>query len=1071
MSAPVYNVSVDGNSNDSNVILGSTNGSIAEDDNHDHVNLANKLAVLENALNLNSTSDLAQDALVATNASGVANNASGVVTNASGVATNLTRLDVHEGLVLKNIDDISSNVATLAVHEGLVTKNIKSINQMNTLLGGCASRVEVSLLRKKLETYEPVFSYPKHSGNFSQETVIEDPLRMSNIDNETVNELVTMYNTGLTNVWNVEQKNKINNLGVVMNVDNIVTNTDTLDNLNNHNLMNILPLRDFTLNYKFSVASKSASARHFMFNINISGDSYISNVLDMTDLSTCIALVNNSTSFSSTNNFHVNTFYNVEIIKVSNTMSIRINGSFIKNVFSNIPSSGIYLGFLANPNITIKGIKMNIVKANVLDGYENFILESYRILSLPDKNILVNGWFTTSGQKTVLEIFEIVAGLPRSILKTKDAWGADALLSVDGKYLVTGLFSGGNTKDLLLYDISSGGLKYLSNFCEWGVNSPIYLNGNDNNGIDLYMLDKPNKTLKYYSLTGITDTTPSLIDYSLDLPTEQFEENSGYPGYRSVRGESNYFLARGLTKVYVVNLEGEIVAILDPEIKDTSDNYATRIEAVTGELYDGHLYIGIMTALYNTITGESATGGRAGPNLIPPERCYSQLYKGVAGSFDSTTPYTEFSVIKVQRGNYETAPEDKLLNTFTNPESEMMNIGSKVVVVMNRKSGFRYYDVYSLETINGEMKMVFSGRVNAPKDDVTGGFVNKVCICKDYIGSNGTGAYEYNGGPSALSLISIKSIIDSPDKNFYAPSFLTDTNPDNISRDITVDAIPIHPLNNYIGVIETSKLLTISGDLLLDSHITYPDFLNSLLVISNNEYTTFHFNGVKYTWDLNGRKTFKGDDNSILTFYESDEIHNVMGTTPKGDVSDFYTSGFVILKDGVSTVYSAYDTLLDGSNPDNVYNPYTWIWQSPGEYGILFQNGSRINTTYSVSDFFQTTQLIGYLTTTLTWHNPPMAQFVYYAYATSGALTITGNNLISINVGTTYTDEGAIFDILDTQGTYTLNTTSNVDTSVVGSYTVTYTALVNLIPSYIDSGYWGNVATATITKTRVVNVI
>ena len=107
MSAPVYNVSVDGNSNDSNVILGSANGSIAEDDNHDHVNLANKLAVLENALNLNSASDLAQDALVATNASGITSNASGVATNASGVATNLTRLDVHEGLVLKNIDDIT----------------------------------------------------------------------------------------------------------------------------------------------------------------------------------------------------------------------------------------------------------------------------------------------------------------------------------------------------------------------------------------------------------------------------------------------------------------------------------------------------------------------------------------------------------------------------------------------------------------------------------------------------------------------------------------------------------------------------------------------------------------------------------------------------------------------------------------------------------------------------------------------------------------------------------------------------------------------------------------------------
>lgn len=123
MSTPVYNVSVDGNSNDSNLILGSTNGSIVEDDNHNHIELANKLAVLENALNLNSTSDLAQDALVATNASGV-------VTNASGVVTNLTRLDVHEALVLKNIDDISLNKSNLAVLENSKIDKLATINSL-----------------------------------------------------------------------------------------------------------------------------------------------------------------------------------------------------------------------------------------------------------------------------------------------------------------------------------------------------------------------------------------------------------------------------------------------------------------------------------------------------------------------------------------------------------------------------------------------------------------------------------------------------------------------------------------------------------------------------------------------------------------------------------------------------------------------------------------------------------------------------------------------------------------------------------------------------------------------------
>jgi len=53
MSAPVYNVSVDGNSNDSNVILGSANGAISEQDMNGHSDLTNKLAVLENALNTN----------------------------------------------------------------------------------------------------------------------------------------------------------------------------------------------------------------------------------------------------------------------------------------------------------------------------------------------------------------------------------------------------------------------------------------------------------------------------------------------------------------------------------------------------------------------------------------------------------------------------------------------------------------------------------------------------------------------------------------------------------------------------------------------------------------------------------------------------------------------------------------------------------------------------------------------------------------------------------------------------------------------------------------------------------
>ncbi len=1036
------NIVITGSSNDTDIILESANSSILNGQDGSGL-LLGRLVDLETSLNSNSVNDLALKTFSEN--------------NASNITANLNRLDVHEGLVTQNIADISINKSNIQV-------NMKSINQMNTLLSACASRAEVTSLKKKLETYDydPVFNYPVHNNNFVKATMSKQPLRISNVDNETVNELVTMYNNGLSSLWSVEQVNKVNKMGLVMNSDNIITNTDTLDNLNKNNLMNVLPLRDFTLDYKFSVVSKTASARHFMFNINVSGDSYISNILDMTDLSTCSVLPNNSSLFSGSNNFDENTFYNVKIIKVSNTMSVSINGTTFENIFSNVPSQAIHFGFLANPNIIIKGVKLNIVKANILDGYSEYILDSYSIGSLPDKNIVMNGWYDSG--RTTLELFEIVAGVPKPIFKTDKTWGSGKILSTDGKYLACRLYPMVETPHLLLYDISSGALKYVPDVYPSNM-SPVHLNGT--NGINLYLFDTTNKILKHYSFTGISDE-PVLTDYPVNnLPESQFKYGVST---KHVRAPSNYFLVKGLNKVYVINLEGKIVTILDPSIEITNDNYETIIEGVTGELYNGHLYIGIKTAMYNTITSTSATGTSRGPNLIPPERAYSQLLKADILLFDENAPPSNiFSVIEVERGNYETGPTDKILNSFTNSEGDMMNISSNVVVIMNRKSGFRYYDVYSLKTIDGKMKMVFSGRVNAPKDDLNGGFVNKVCICKDYMGSNGTGEGGYL--PSAFTILSINSIIDSPDNNFYAPSFLTDTSPETITRPVTVDPIPIHPMNTFIGAIETNLLLTVSGDLLLGSNISYSNMVNSLKDITNNEITTFNFNGVKYTWDLGGTKTYKGDDNSILTYYFTDEIHNVMGTTPKQNGTDFYTSGFVILKDGVSTVYSGYFAPLDGSDPNYVYGPYTWIWDSPSEYGILFQNGSRINTTYSVSDFFQTTEIIGWATTKLTWHNPPMTQFVYYAYATPGTLTISGDNPITINKDSNYNDVGANVNILDTDGTITLTSTSDVDTSVVGTYNVTYIASVNLIPSYIDSGYWGPVATATITKTRVVNVI
>ena len=75
---------------------------------------------------------------------------------------------------------------------------------------------------------------------------------------------------------------------------------------------------------------------------------------------------------------------------------------------------------------------------------------------------------------------------------------------------------------------------------------------------------------------------------------------------------------------------------------------------------------------------------------------------------------------------------------------------------------------------------------------------------------------------------------------------------------------------------------------------------------------------------------------------------------------------------------------------------------------------------------------------------------------TAPVITITGDNPVTIELGSTYTDEGAT--ATDLSGDITVTSTSTVDTSVVGSYTVTYTAT--------DSS--GNEATAV---TRTVNVV
>ena len=88
-----YAINISGNSNDSNLLLASNNGTISSDFEGTN-ELQKQMTELKSVINANISGDLLQEA--------------GIESNTFGITTNLNRLDVHETLVLKNIADISN---------------------------------------------------------------------------------------------------------------------------------------------------------------------------------------------------------------------------------------------------------------------------------------------------------------------------------------------------------------------------------------------------------------------------------------------------------------------------------------------------------------------------------------------------------------------------------------------------------------------------------------------------------------------------------------------------------------------------------------------------------------------------------------------------------------------------------------------------------------------------------------------------------------------------------------------------------------------------------------------------
>ena len=121
-----------------------------------------------------------------------------------------------------------------------------------------------------------------------------------------------------------------------------------------------------------------------------------------------------------------------------------------------------------------------------------------------------------------------------------------------------------------------------------------------------------------------------------------------------------------------------------------------------------------------------------------------------------------------------------------------------------------------------------------------------------------------------------------------------------------------------------------------------------------------------------------------------------------------------------------------------------------------YDNDVEITTTGTVDSDIVGSYTITYTATDSSGNTSTATRVVNVVDTTSPTITVTGDNPMTIEVGSTFTDPGAtVIDNYDND--VEITTTGTVDSDTVGSYTITYTAT--------DSS--GNTSTAT----RVVNVV
>jgi len=138
---------------------------------------------------------------------------------------------------------------------------------------------------------------------------------------------------------------------------------------------------------------------------------------------------------------------------------------------------------------------------------------------------------------------------------------------------------------------------------------------------------------------------------------------------------------------------------------------------------------------------------------------------------------------------------------------------------------------------------------------------------------------------------------------------------------------------------------------------------------------------------------------------------------------------------------------VTGDNPVTVELGATYT-----DAGATADGGETVTTTGTVDTSKVGTYTLTYSATDASGNTGTATRTVNVVDTSAPVITVTGDNPVTVELGATYTDAGATAD-----GGETVTTTGTVDTSKVGTYTLTYSAT--------DAS--GNTGTAT----RTVNVV